>query len=395
MTGALPAEFSLMAACCRWPPSAARDQAVAAAASAPIDWERFERIAVKHRVVALAHDGLRRANVAVPPGVAGRLAEISERGGLKALGMARETLRLQQAFDSAAIPAIFTKGASLAVLAYGNLGIKQAWDIDLLTTQQGALAARSLLEQLGYIPNDLYGLDDAQFVRAANFTKECLFENPALAIAVDLHWRMLENPCLLPAIGALSPSQEVALGGATVRTLADDLLFAYLCVHGTMHGWARFKWLADVAAFLSRFDEAGFERLYRAALSHGAGRGPATTLLLCDMLLGLPIPASLQAECGGDRIARALAATALRCMTWRGGEKEIGYLSSPSVRIMFSHFLLGSGRRYWWGEVTRRWNSPNDRALLALPRPLGFVYHLLRVPLWLGRFGRRVFGGLA
>jgi len=393
--GALPAEFSLMAACCRWPPSAERDQAVAAAAAAPIDWERFERITAKHRVTALAHDGLRRANIPVPAGVAGRLSDAAVSVGRKALATARETLRLQQTFDAAAIPAVFIKGTSLAILAYGDLGIKQAADIDLLTTPECVLAGRHLLERLGYAPIDFDGLDDSQFVRAAEFTKECLFEHPSLGIAVDLHWRLLENPCLLPEIGALSPTREVEIGDAVVRTLVDDLLFAYLCTHGTMHGWARFKWLADVGAFLSRFDEAEIERLYRAALRHGAGRSPAATLLLCDRLLGLAIPASLRAECSGDRIARALAATALRCMTWRGGEVEFRYLSGVSLAIMFSHFRITSGRRYLWGEVSRRWNSPRDRARLPLPRPLGFLYHLLRVPLWLGRFGRRVFGRLA
>jgi len=109
-------------------------------------------------------------------------------------------------------------------------------------------------------------------------------------------------------------------------------------------------------------------------------------------LLGFPVAPSLRAECGGDRITRAFAATAVRSMTWRGGETEIHYLTSASWRIMFSHFLIAPGRRYLWSEATRKWNSPTDRAKLKLPGPLGFIYYLLPAPLWLGRFGRRLFG---
>ena len=46
--------------------------------------------------------------------------------------MAAETVRLQRLFDEAGLPLLILKGASLAMLAYGNLGMRSAKDIDLL-----------------------------------------------------------------------------------------------------------------------------------------------------------------------------------------------------------------------------------------------------------------------
>jgi len=395
VNGALPAEFSLMAACCRWPPSPAREAAVTAAASAPIDWEGFERVVARHRVVALAQDGLLRSGIAAPASVAGRLAGAAAAARRRALAMARETLRISEAFDAAGVPFLAVKGASLAILAYGDVGIKQAGDIDILTAPESALAGRRVLERLGYSLTSPDWLNEDQFVRFMRLARECAFTNQALDMTVDLHWRLTENARLLQNVGVHSAAQEVEIGGARLQTLANDPLFAFLSVHGTVDCWFRFKWLADVGALLNGLGETEIERLYRAAAGMGAGRGPAVTLLLCNRLLGLALPASLIAEIRADAMARALERSALRCMTWGGGEREIPYLSSATFRIALSQFFIAPGGGYVWNEIRFKWNSPTDRARLKLPRSLGFLYHLLRVPLWLGRFGKRLFDRLA
>ena len=70
-----------------------------------------------------------------------------------------------------------------------------------------------------------------------------------------------------------------------LRTLGEEDLFAYLCMHGALHWWNRLKWLADVNALLASTPEDGVERLVRAAEARGAGRAAAQALLLCQRLL--------------------------------------------------------------------------------------------------------------
>ena len=360
-----------------------------AAAAGGIDWDRFDRVVAHHRVAALAADGLRRAGVGVPAATAGA-ALAAARG---ALMMARETLRLQREFDAAGVAAIFVKGSALAMLAYGELGVKQSWDIDLLTTPADALAGRQLLERLGYrlIQPEL---DERQFVRFTEYDRECIFFNGAAGIAVELHWRLVGNPRLLAGVGPGSPVQQVALGGGAVRTLADAPLFAFLCAHGTGHGWARLKWLADAAAFLSRRDEAEVERLHRAALELGAGRTSAATLLLCHRLLGLPLGPDLLRALRQDAVAETLARTAIHCIAHGGGTEDFGFYSLAGLRLTLSQFLLVPGGRYAWSALGQLWVSGADRARIRLPRSLDFLYHILRLPLLSARLGRRLFGRL-
>lgn len=382
MTRALPAEFALAAACCRWPRSPARDAAVRAAASAAIDWPRLERVAARHRVSALVHDGLHRAAVAVPDATRRTLAARAAAAATDGLRKAAETLRIQIAFDAAGVPMLAIKGSALALIAYGELSIKQSWDIDVLTMPGEALVARHVLEDLGYVIIAPAPADDSSFVRYAGLTKECVLRHPTLGFSVELHWRLLDNAWLLPSLDARAPCQATALADGALRTFENDALFAYLCVHGTMHGWFRLKWLADVAALLSSRD---IERLYRSALDFGAGHAPGVAVLLCVDLLGLDAPPALSKQLRTNRATAALHCTALACMTYGAGEAEFPAWSAPGVKLRLSWLRMAPGRGYLATEAARWWRSESDRMAIRLPRWLGFAYHLLRIPLWLSR----------
>src|SRR3974377_795808 len=85
---------------------------------------------------------------------------------------------------------------------------------------------------------------------------------------------------------------------SAVRTLGEEDLFAYLCMHGALHWWYRLKWLADINALIGVPAAASIERLFHAAETRGVGRAVAQALLLCHRLLGAALPARLFAAMG-------------------------------------------------------------------------------------------------
>lgn len=379
VTVRLPAEIDLLAACCRWPPSDTRREATQAAA-ATVDWDRFDRVVTRHRVAGLVADGLRRADIAVPPAIAARAATAAR----QALNMARETVRLQRAFDSAGISVMFVKGATLAMLAYRDLSVKQSWDIDLLVDRDNIIPARRLLEGLGYSAAER-NLSDERLLHFLPHGKELAFTHEALGISVELHWRLFTNAGLLPDIGIATPMQEVSLGGQNIRTLAEEPLFAYLCMHGAIHGWARLKWIADLNALIGEADQGRIERLYASAVRSGAGRTAAAALLLCQRLFDMAPRHGLPRSLRGDRHVAFLESTALRSVGHGSGAEEIGPHSSTSLRLIFSHFFLVPGAAYAWSQVREKWVSPKDRIAIHLPAALHFLYHFIRVPTFLVR----------
>lgn len=381
MSTVLSPELLLTAACCRWPPSAARETAVREAAAA-VDWDRFERVVARNRVTAIVRDGLRRAGVVPPPALERRFAAAAATAGRTALVMAHEHLRLQTVFDQAGVPAVFMKGSSLGILAYGDLGVKESWDIDLLTTPQTAVAARRLLEASGYEMTLPANFDDARFLTLIEVSKECVFTHRPSGMSVELHWRLIDNPHLLPGLDAGSPTQLAPLAETGIRTFEDDALFAYVCVHGTLHGWARLKWLADVGALLSGRDAAEIERMYRASLTAGGGRSPGVALLLCHRLLGLELAPALLAELRGDWATRFIEEASLACIGYGDGATDFAPYSSAGLKLMASHLLLVADRRYLWRELKIKWASPHDQLTMDLPGYARFLHHLLRLPRW-------------
>lgn len=383
----VPADFRLVAACCIWPPSEKRIAAVRAAADGFSDWDGFLRSVTRHRVSALVRDGLERAGIAVPDAVRDELARNSAIIARLALGLAQEALTLQEAFERAGIPAAFLKGSALAILAYGNLGIKHAWDIDLLVQPEDLRRVNAMLAELGYqryMPPA--SLPEERFYAWTEIARESMARHATRDIYLELHWRLCDNPAMLAHVTARSCTRQVEIApGRSLRTLDDQDLFVYLCAHGAHHAWSRLKWLGDLAALIAPKSTVEVEALYRRAQGEGAGRCAAQALLLCEQLFALELAPCLSRELRSDRATRWLVSIALNEMAGDAQSRQTDDRVLGNLRIELSHLLLASDVKAWFHELRSKSIGWTDFQTIALPRRLYFLYPVLRVPSWLWR----------
>ena len=381
----LPPALQLVAACCGPDAGAARDASVRALAQSPMfDPEHFIETVARHRVAPQVHQALRLADVHLPRQAADRLAGMAGQATRRSLVLARESLNLQAAFDSDGIEAILVKGTALAVLLHADIGLKESWDIDLLVPPEQVDAACNLLNRLGYELSVPSGFSAEAFGRFQTVAKECVFVHHERQIYLELHWQLVDNPHELRGLNRRH-TQRVALAGGHLRTLADPELFAYLTVHGTHHGWSRLKWIVDVAAFLRGRSLEDIARLRDQALAMGAGRAPDVALHMCQLLFGRPFGAG-PLDAGG----RYLVRTAHASLTWGGGRQEIAAYSRPWRMNWLGRHLIGRSRAAFLSELNRNWLGDHDRIHSVLPRGLGFLYYVIRLPLWLWRKAQRL-----
>ncbi|MEO8813131.1 MAG: nucleotidyltransferase family protein [Caulobacteraceae bacterium] len=379
------APFALALACCAWPPSEAAASAVRERTSG-IDWTAFARLLARHRIEGLAWDALARAGVAVPEPIANDLRRRAAQIALAGLAQAASAVRLQKALDAAGIANLALKGPALEVLAFGRLGFKSAWDIDLLVDPPDVGRAALAMAGAGYALADPPGLTLDGLEAWTSLAKECAFVARDGVVA-ELHWRPTDNPRLLPGIGAVGPHRSVALpGGPCLRTLPAAETFAYLCVHGAAHGWSRLKWLADLAALLSHETPEAIAALHDEAVALGGGVCPALALRLCQRLFGLALPPDLSRRIGADPKVRWLDALAMAAMTGGGGA-EIAERPLAGDRILASHLLFADGWAWRRAEFRRQWTSLHDRRALRLP---GWLYSVIRIPSWIARRAARL-----
>jgi hypothetical protein len=384
----LPPAFALVCACCAWPPSSARDERVRAAAEG-VDWIRFLRVVARQRVPGLAHAALRSAGVAPPPEIEAALARSAQAVAVRALALASEAVRLQALLQGEGVAALFIKGAALAQLAYGDQAMKHCRDIDVLVAPVDAEQALALLERDGYaivVPRG--PLSQSQRRIVFRLHKDMELYKPERRLSVELHWRLIDNPVLLEAVDARSPSQEVALLGERLITLADAQLFAYLVTHGATHCWFRLKWLADLNAWLTQKGDEEVAAFYACARQLGVGSCAGQALLLCERLLGYRIPAALTPRLERRKL-RGVIAASLDAMVGPDGETELGQRPFGPFRLLAPQFARGSGLRFVMAQCRLLIDSLDDKLDYPMPRALHFLYPVLRLPFWLLRVMRR------
>jgi hypothetical protein len=370
-----------------WPPSDHRTEAISAAIAEPFDWARFLRLVKRHRVLGLVDDGLKRARPGVPPEI---VEEISAQTAILVrdnLMMAAEAVRLQRLFDEANLPVLFVKGASLAVLAFNNLSLRASKDIDLLVPCEMLPAAAALLARAGYCRFDPRpDISDATMRLLMPLRKDFGFVQLETGLHIELHWRLFLNPHAMAGASVMAASRIIPLTGTSgLRTLGEEDLFAYLCMHGALHWWYQLRWLADIGALLATGTEDGVERLNRAAETRGAGQAAAQAILLCRRLFGTPLPIPLMKKLGDSRKMRWLQETALSAMNAGRDEREPRERRFGTTRGSLSTFLLGRGCRYHLVELRNLLINEIDVLTVPLPAWLRFLYPIIRLPLWIWR----------
>ena len=351
LTKSLPPEFQLLIECCQANFTLRRGRSSKTRQS-NVDWLRFRALAERHRVEGLAWNGLRELSIEHSQEIADSLLaaarEIAEHG----LRAAFECKRLKEYFGSHGVPILFLKGLAVGHLAYGDAFRKAASDIDVLVPADQIRQAGSRLRKLGYRAVLPECDDDATLERWHGGSKESIWVDKNGALCLELHSALTDHQDLISGIGISSPFQTVTvIQGITLATLANDELFAYLCVHGASSAWFRLKWIADLAGLLDGSSEAELARMLTRAKSLGAGRSVEQALLLvCYLFPLLPIGASLSRALRRRPIATWLARRSLaQLLAPEPTQRRFGTLT-----IHLTQLMLAPGLQSAWREFRRQ-----------------------------------------
>lgn len=366
-----------------WPVREHQRLRIRASAAQVQDWPHVLAVAERHRVVGLVWRALSLAQCSVPAATAVPFQRAAMGAARQAMSLAIESSQLGRKLQAQGIDALFLKGVTVAILAYGEAALRHAKDIDLLVLEPRLEEAIALLHAAGYRPGfDLDKVTPERRTLWFRYAKSMDWLHPVTGVQLELHWRLTDLSMMQhePEPGDLQ-SVRVA-PNCELATLAGDVLLAYLCVHGGAHGWMRLKWLADVRALLPE-DPAACEATYRRLLAMGAGRAAGQALLLCHDLLDLPLSAALVRELESHTMLRVLRDAALRLLA-RGGEvQEVNDLRFGTTSVYLSRLLLGRGLRALGSEL-RTWGyRPDELLTTKLPRPLFFAFPLVRAGSWL------------
>jgi len=336
-----------------------------------LDWDYLLAIAYAHGLLPLLHKHL--APDLVPAHVLSRLKRESVANSQNVLHLTGKQLRVYKLFKENSVPVALFKGPLLSQMAYGEMSLRQAGDIDLLINRRDFTQARLLLESLGYEMTPR--LTPAQLSSHLNNHCEIQFMRDEWLTVVDLHWDLAPRSFVfgVKPEDVMSRLQSVSLAGTTVETFGAEDLLLYQAMHGAKHLWRRLEWISCLAESLRATTTIDWDTLVdRAAKAH-ATRMLALGLRLVEEFSDAPVPSEVFAAVDPNKTMQRMATQIRAQLFTTFGAAESMETNLYNLRIMDrKRDVLVSALRSIFVPTLPDWQS------LALPSSLHSLYYAYR-----------------
>jgi hypothetical protein len=259
-----------------------------------IDWEYLYLTASYHGLIPLVHKHLNSLDAhPAPNDIRSRLKRHSLSNAQNVLHLVGKQLKLYRLFHDNKIPIAILKGSVLSQMAYGEIALRQAGDIDVLISRTDFNRARNLLESLGY--QMAPALTETQLSSHLASHCEIPFVRDDWFTVVDLHWALAPKNFVfkLETDEVMSRLQNVSIAGTEVTTLCTEDLILYLSMHGAKHLWRGLEWITSLSELIRATETIAWETVVQRAKDAHATRMLALGLRLVEQISGVVIPAEV------------------------------------------------------------------------------------------------------
>jgi hypothetical protein len=364
----LEAEWVLLLECARPHPDAQR---FAQRLSAQIDWDSWVAFAEDHGVLGLA--AVRLVNHdenCLPPEKQESLRAWRRSHTLFTMNLIAEMFRLFDSFAAAGLEAVVIKGPVLSARCYGDPGLRQYGDLDLIVRDRDILSVTELMIRLGYEPSV-----PVTAIRANKIPGEYVFRQSTTKLLVEFHTERTfrYHPRPLPLEEIFKRRTRVSIDSNEIPALAPEDELVLICIHGTKHFWEHLSYVADVAAFVSN-QALDWDRVQSAAEEVSGERMLFVGLRVAADTLGASLPESVAARVRSDPAVGRLAGQIMRWLPAAGSappgifERAMfrvrmrgGFFSGPAylLRLSFSpteeDWVEGAeNKRHWFLDALGR-----------------------------------------
>ena len=219
-----------------------------AALRSGLDGARFLALVERHLVGPLVWHNLRQHPAGTfEPELMAALAAGYRDNAFSELAVTGETVKLHRLLSESDIPHCVLKGLPVGQRYYGDAGLRQAGDIDLLVPPAMLDEACRLLSAAGYRISHPIDHFKPRQRRYFLFTDNQLeLEAPGSGSVIELHWRPLQLPSTLAGLDLSAQTNRWDVADCRIPFLDDEETLLHLCAHGAKHAWYRMKWVFDL-----------------------------------------------------------------------------------------------------------------------------------------------------
>lgn len=311
------------------------------------EWRDFLSLAAEQRVRPLLWQRIRErgGEGLLPVGVADELRGASRSNTLRNLRLYAELRRLLAALEGEGIPLILLKGIFLAQAVYGDMGLREMNDIDVLARPVDIPRIAEILEGMGYV--SLLPISADIVLQAQHHIPRMVREGWG---AFEIHGNLTrpDEQFNIDPAELWRRAVPTRVAGCSALTLAPEDLLLHLCLHTSHHHLFAFglRPSCDIAEVITCFGPVlDWSQVVERALRWGWQRGVYLALLLARELAGAAVPETVLALLCPVDMSDELRATALAQVL---GDKRLSASLPPAfAELLESGSLVTKAGIFW------------------------------------------------
>lgn len=347
-------------------------------ALSPQEWRDFLSLAAEQRVRPLLWRRIREQEVEglLPPGVADALRGAYRSNTLRNLRLYAELRRLLSVLEGEGILLIPLKGIFLAESVYGDMGLREMSDVDLLARPADIARIVEILEGMGYV--SLLPVPADISLQAQHHIPRMVREGWG---AFEIHGRLTrpDEPFNIDPQELWRRAVPARVAGCSVLALAPEDLLLHLCLHTSHHHLFAFglRPSCDIARVIDYSGpDLDWDHVVERAMRWGWQRGVYLALLLAKELVGAVVPETVLALLRPSDMSDDLRAEVLAQIF---GDKRLSASLPPALAEFLESGGLFARARIFWRRlflprkmIASLYGVPSDsiRILVCYPRRL-------------------------
>ncbi|HEY1755102.1 MAG TPA: nucleotidyltransferase family protein [Bryobacteraceae bacterium] len=345
-----------------------------------IDWNTVATLTWQHKLRPMTLAALQEAGW---PGVPGAIREAIERDarkcGLKSIRQLTSLRAVAAAAMAAQLRLIALKGLPLSMLLYGDPFIREAFDLDLMTSPADYAQTKKILEECGFrpvVPEEWTTPRQSAILASFRHEEQYVHGDGTM---IELHRAVDRNTWRLSIDfeDLWRDRQLVQVGQDRIAIPGDRHLILFLGIHAARHAWARWKWVGDLVVLYRKSGPEALVRQRDLAKAEGLMQYFDSALLLANTITGWPLPAELADAVRMNKRAACLSQRALKFSTQAVTPNEAARHGYKSRHLIFV-LQLNRDPRYLAHEFLSMVHRRRDWYALRLPDYLIPAYYLIR-----------------
>jgi len=344
--------------------------------SKKIDWHKFQRLAIRHKVVQLIYVMLKKNYTAyVPESFLSEMKTVFLLNSAHNLYFTAVCHKIIDYFNEENIQCVPLKGPAISEQLYGDISLRVFSDLDILVPEKKAFRAFNLLISKGFTPE--LKLNETQFKAYMNSEDHIILTIGKKKLIIELHWelsdRYLSKPFTFEQVR--KQVQEVDFHGKKILTFSHEDLLVYLCLHGSKHVWETLELIYLIARLL-KFD-LDWDKVISIGKTTYCYRKLLLGLSLCSQFFNSPLPDKIQILMVSEPKIKKLENHVSELLL-EPVENHIWDISkSKFTRYQFAALDRFQDKiRYLFFMVVVPTN--NDWAAVTMPGRYSFLYYFIR-----------------